>query len=121
MACIYTEHDTLPVAELRVTGHVTENDMNQILPQMAAFIEKHGKIRIIEIIESFEGFDPATIWKGIRFDAEHLRDVTHAAVVTDIGWIGIMTQAASWMVPVTLRMFPMEELGAAREWAANPG
>ena len=117
MACIYTEHATQPVVEIRVVGHVTQHDMDEILPKLEAFIDRHGTIRIVEVIESFEGFDPTTVLDGLKFDLNHLTDVTHAAVVSDIGWIGVMTRAASMVMPVTIRVFTMDELDEAREWA----
>lgn len=120
MSCIYTEDPELPVAELRVLGRVTQHDMDEILPKMEAFIARHGKVRIVEVIEKFEGFDPTTMLDGIKFDINHLCDVTHAAVVSDIGWIGMLTRATAMIMPVTVRMFPMSELEAARAWARDP-
>lgn len=120
MSCTYTEDPNLPVAELRVTGRVTQDDMNAILPKLEAFIARHGKIRIVEVIETFEGFDPMTMMDGMRFDIAHLTDVTHAAVVSDIGWIGMVTRAAAMMMPVTVRMFEMDQIEKARDWARAP-
>ncbi len=120
MACIYSEHDTLPVATIRVVGRVTEHDMDVVLPKMEAFIERHGTVRILEVIERFEGFDPTTILDGMKFDLKHLRDVSHAAVVTDIGWLGIMTQAASMAMPLTIRTFPTSQLEQAIAWIEQP-
>lgn len=117
MACIYTEDSTEPVAEVRVVGRVTQHDMDEILPKLEAFIARHGAIRIVEVIDTFEGFDPTTVLDGLKFDLNHLQDVTHAAVVSDIGWIGVMTRAASMMMPVTVRVYTMDQLDEAREWA----
>ena len=83
----------------------------------SGFIDRHGKIRLIEIIERFDGFVPSTILDGIKFDFRHLRDVTHAAVVSDIGWIGVLTRAAGMVMPVTMKVFSLAELEKAREWA----
>ena len=120
MSCIYTEHDSAPVAEIRVISRVTQNDMSKIIPQLEAFIKKHGTIRIVEIIEDFEGFDPSTILDGMRFDLEHLKDISHVAVVSDKGWLGMMSVAAGMVLPVTLRVFSMAEVEAARAWALDP-
>ncbi len=72
------------------------------------------------MIEEFEGFDPTTMLDGIKFDIAHLTDVTRAAVVSDIGWIGMITRATAMVMPVTVRVFPMSELEKAREWAREP-
>ncbi len=119
MACIYTEDDTDPIVELRIVGRVTQHDMDEILPKLEAFIAKHGTIRLVEVIEKFDGFDPTTVLDGLKFDLNHLTDVTHAAVVSDIGWIGVMTRAASMVMPISLRVFTMDELQEARDWARD--
>ena len=121
MACIYTEHDTAPVVEIRVVGRVTEHDMEVIIPKLEAYIEKHGTIRLVEIIERFEGFDPTTILDGMKFDIKHLRNISHAAIVSDIGWVSMMTSAAAMVMPLMVRVFSMAELNAARAWAQDPG
>lgn len=120
MACIYSEHKTLPVVEILVDGRVTEHDMDDILPKMEAFIEKHGKVRMVEIIKHFEGFDPSTILDGIKFDMKYMTSITHVAIVTDTPWIGFMTRAAATVVPLTLRVFGMGVLEDARAWIAAP-
>lgn len=120
MACIYTEHAKLPVCEIRVVGRVTEHDMDEIVPKLEAFIDKHGTIRLIEIIERFEGFDPTTVFDGMKFDIKHISDVTHAAIVSDMPWVGFMTRAAAMMMPITVKMFTMNELDQARAWIEKP-
>ena len=116
MACIYSKDSTAPVVEIRVVGRVTQNDMDSILPKLEAAIDKHGSIRLVEVLESFEGFDPTTILDGIKFDLNHLTDVTHANVVSDIPWVGMMTRAASMVLPVSVRVFSMDQLDEARNW-----
>ena len=120
MACIYTEHKSLPVAEIRVVGRVTEHDMDEIIPKMEAFIGRHGEVRIIEIIERFEGFDLTTLFDGAKFDVKHIRNVTHAAVVSDIPWVSFMTNAFAWASPVSVRTFSMDQLEDARAWVEKP-
>ncbi len=119
MACIYTEHTDAPIIEIRVVGRVTEHDMDEILPKMEAFIGKHGTIRMIEIIEKFEGFDPTTILDGMKFDMKHMKDISHAAVVSDMPWVAIMTNAAAMVMPVTVRVFTLGQIDDAREWIAG--
>lgn len=120
MSCIYTEDPELPVAEIRVLGRVTQHDMDEVLPKLEAFIARHGKIRIVEVIDKFDGAEAETLFEGFKFDMSHLTDVTHAAVVSDIGWIGMITRATAMMMPVTVRMFGMDDLEKAREWAREP-
>ena len=120
MACIYTEHKTLPVAELRVLGRVTDHDMDEIVPKLETFIDKHGTIRLLEGIERFDGFDPSTVLDGMKFDLRHISDVTHVAVVSDVPWVSFMTSAAAMVMPITVRVFSMSQIDEARAWIEKP-
>lgn len=120
MACIYTEHQSLPIAELRVLGRVTEHDMDEILPRLEAFIGKHGTVRLLEVIERFDGFDPSTVLDGMKFDLRHISDVTHVAVVSDVPWVSFMTSAAAMVMPITVRAFSMSQIDEARAWIERP-
>ena len=120
MACKYSEHDSAPVVEIRVVGRVTEHDMDEIIPKLEAFIGRHGTIRIVEVIERFDGFDPTTILDGMKFDIKHLKDISHAAVVSDIPWVSFMTNAFAAVSPIVVKTFPMSDLDAARTWADDP-
>jgi hypothetical protein len=116
MACIYTEDEKAPIAEIKVIGRATEHDMDVIIPKLEAFIDRHGTIRVVEVVERFDGFDPATILDGLKFDAKHISDITHVAVVTDIPWIGFMTNVADVFMPTVVRNFGMNELDQAQRW-----
>ena len=120
MACIYSEDPDAPVVEIRVLCRLTQHDMDEILPKLDAFIDRHGDIRLVETIDRFDGADTGAILDGLKFDYVHLRHITHAAVVSDIGWVGVVTRAASMIIPVSVRTFPLSERNAALDWARNP-
>jgi len=120
MTITLSEHPNEGYIEIGVTGRVTEADMNAALPQIERFIEKHGTVRIVEVIAGFEGFDLAAVRPGIAFDLKHLSHITHAAVVCDRGWMGPVSRLVGAMLPVKVRTFSSDECDAARAWAANP-
>ncbi len=119
MACIYTEHENSAVAEVCILGRLTQYDIEDILPKLAAFIEKNGKIRLLEVVESLEGVNPGAMLDGLVFDVRQLANITHAAVVTDMGWIGVLTRAASMVLPITIRIFPNAEWDKAAAWVST--
>ncbi len=120
MPVAYKEHLIEPVVELHVTGKVTEADMARIIPQLEEFILRHGKIRVLEVVEDFTGFGSDTIWSGMKFNAEHFAQITHVAVVSDIGWLSPIVKAASALTPTELRSFVPGEADAARAWLSHP-
>jgi hypothetical protein len=117
MAVKYKEHATLPVFEVEVEGKITQADMDAILPPLEAFIQRHGQVRMVEVIPTFTGFEWSTIWAGIKFDVAHIRDIQRVAVVTDVGWIGGFTRALCRVSPLEIQVFDMAEIEAARRWA----
>ena len=120
MAIKYHEHATQPVFEIEVAGKITQADMDSVLPRLEAFLQRHGKVRMVEVIPTFEGFELSTIWEGIKFDVAHIRDIDRVAVVTDVGWIGGVTRALCRVSPLEIRVFDTAELEAARAWVEAP-
>lgn len=116
MTITYTEDDTTRVAEIRVLGRITRADYDQAVEPLQAFIDRHDQIRLLEIIERFEGFDASAIWPGIKFDFKNLRHISHVAVVSDIGWLLPLSKAAGAVISTKLRTFDMEQIDEARRW-----
>ncbi len=121
MTISYTECDTSNVAEIVVSGRITWADYEQIVARMQAFIDRNGTVKLVEIVESFSGFDPSVIVPGIKFDWKNIEHISHVAVVTDIGWIAPLSKAAGALVSTKLRTFDLEHLEEARAWIADPG
>lgn len=112
----YEDFPDTKTIELNVSGRVTQADWDTVAPRFEAFMTAHGTIRLIEVIESLDGFDPGLIWQGIKFDMKAIPRISHCAVVTDIGWMSPIVRAAGAVMPMRLRTFPLSEAGAARAW-----
>ena len=50
---------------------------------------------------------------------EHLKDFSHAAIVTDSGWIGPFTRLIAAFFSVQIRVFGVSEKEKARKWLAG--
>lgn len=121
MTIRYTEYPAQKTAEFAVQGYVTRQDYDDVLEPLQHFIDRHGRIRMIEIIESFDGFDPSVLLPGIRFDIRNLRYISHVAVVSDIGWISPLVKAAGALLSTKVRMFDLDQLPEARTWIREAG
>lgn len=119
MSLTYTEDDTTKTATIVVSGKITKDDYDAIIGKMQAFIDTHGKVNLIEVVESFSGFDPSVIWPGIKFDFQNIRHIGKVAVVSDIGWISPFTKAAGYFMSTKLRMFDLAQLDEAKDWMAS--
>ncbi|CUX79746.1 MAG: SpoIIAA-like protein [Roseibaca calidilacus] len=119
MTIEYREDDATRTAEVLVRGKITMEDYTAAVEPMQAFIDRHGTVKFIEVIESFSGFDPAVLWPGIKFDWRNISQISHVAVVSDLGWVGPLSKAAGALISSQVRFFQLDELNAARAWIAQ--
>lgn len=110
------------VSGIRVSGRVTAEDFHQFKPTMERMLDSDD-IRFVEVIgPDYEGFGPGGLLADIKqgfSNIKHLRALTRTAVVTDKEWIGHTLHALAWLVPGEVALFGLDELEAAKEWAAG--
>lgn len=110
------------VAGIRVSGRVTADDFHQFKPTLERMLDSE-EIRFVEVIGSdYEGFGSGGLLADVKqgfSNLKHLRAFTRTAVVTDKEWIGHAVHALSWMIPGEVVVFGLDELDAAKEWAAG--
>lgn len=104
------------VVELTVEGKITEADFEQVVAQMTVDIEKHGKLRLLEDIRSFEGMDLVIFWQDARFGLKHVNDFSHVAVVADAEWMRAIATAIGNLLSAEVKAFDRSSIEAARHW-----
>lgn len=106
------------IVELTLDGSFSQDDVDAIFEQLEDFIQKKGKIKLLEDIRScnFSDFTPSMLWKGLKFDIQHLKDISHCAVVSDKGWIGPIAKAAGGIVSCEIRAFSLDKHDEALQW-----
>ncbi len=119
MTLTYHEDADSKVVEFSVSGHISREDYDAVITPLQGFIDAHGTVRMIEIVQHFPTFDPGILLPGIRFDIRNLKHISHVAVVTDIGWMSPMVRAAGALISTRMRVFPAAELEAARAWVRD--
>ncbi|QZT58599.1 STAS/SEC14 domain-containing protein [Mycolicibacterium austroafricanum] len=110
------------VAGIRVSGRVTADDFHQFKPTLDKMLDS-DEIRFIEVIDAdYQGFGPGGLLADIKqgfSTVSHLRAFKRTAVVTDKEWIAHTLHALSWMIPGEVVLFGLDELDAAKQWAAS--
>lgn len=118
MALVCFEHPDNAVFEMHLTGQASEAEFEAFLQRFEAFIAQNGSVRLVELVATRTARMPSHTAK-FRLNYNCLRKVTHAAVVAETGTLGIISRAASQVMPMTMRFFKPDQLEAARTWAAN--
>lgn len=109
-------HNDGPITTVRISGKLSEEDYEHLLPEVERSIEIHGKIRILWLMHDFHGWQPGALWEDIRFDTRHFADIERVALVGEAKWQLGMTVLYGQFTQAEIRYFNEHQLGEAEEW-----
>ena len=77
----YKEYDNTQAVEIVLEGRVSTEEFDTLAERLEAFIGRHGRVRVLEIVKDFEGMDASAFWHDIKFSLRHLKDFSRCAIV----------------------------------------
>jgi hypothetical protein len=116
----YEEHDNAQAVEIRLTGRLSTEEFEALAKRLEAFISRHGHVRLLEIIEDFEGMDASAFWQDIKFSLRHLRDFSRIAIVASPDTHHLWSSLVSPFMQCEVEHFAPGEEEAARDWLMWP-
>jgi len=116
----YQESDNAKLVEITISGHVSTAEFDRIAKKLEAFIKRHGEVKVLEVIEDFDGMDARAFWHDIRFSLRHLHDFGRCAVVCQAKLIDLWSELVAPFSSCEQRHFKPEEIEAARDWLREP-
>jgi hypothetical protein len=105
--------------EVRLTGKLTRDFYEQLVPAVDAQIQQFGKLRILVLMHDFHGWTAGALWEDIKFDAKHWKDIERLALVGDSKWEQGMAAFCKPFTKASVRYFDQGQLEAARAWLAE--
>ncbi len=73
---------------IKISGKVTVEDYDTLLPVLDEAIDAHGSINLLVLMEDFEGWDRIEAAKAdFKFGTHQYRKVEKAAFVSDKKWL----------------------------------
>lgn len=114
-----TPLDDLPagVIGFDASGQLAAEDYRDVLLPAIQQAAAAGEVRFVIVIHDFDGLTGGALWQDLKMGVEHLRAWKRIALVTDIGWMGHLTDLFGWMTPGEMKTFPLDEREAAVAWA----
>ena len=108
------------VLAFEAVGEVDADDYTGVLmPAIEESLSGGDQLRFVfEIGAEFDRFTAGAEWHDMTLGFSHLGDWQRCAVVTDLDWVRHAVKAFGWMMGGRLRLFEIDELKAALEWAA---
>lgn len=102
--------------EVGLTGKLTEQDYEQLGPQIEDLIRRHGKLRLLCDMHDFHGWTFGGLWEDVKFDIRHFDDVERLALVGETRWQEGMAAFCKPFTSAKIRYFERFELDEARKW-----
>ncbi|MFN8225498.1 MAG: STAS/SEC14 domain-containing protein [Mycobacterium sp.] len=111
------------VTGIRVSGRLRGDDFRQLAPEFEAALGA-DEVRVVEVVApDYEGFGPGGLVEdvktGLGLVMRNHAAFKRFAFVTDKEWAIHAMHLFGWMVPGEFRLFRLDELEQAKEWAAG--
>jgi hypothetical protein len=106
----------------KADGKLTRDDYRQVLEPVLRKAAEAGEIRMLFILTSFDGLEPAAwfddVKTGLGLGIGHHSAWKRSAIVTDVEWIGKAYRMFAWMTPGEVGVYKLDLLDEAKSWVA---
>ncbi len=102
--------------EVHLTGKLTKEFYEELVPAVDAQIKQSGKLRILVLMHDFHGWTAGALWEDIKFDFKHGKDIERLAIVGESKWEQGMAAFCKPFTGATVKYFDQAEVEAARQW-----
>jgi stage II sporulation SpoAA-like protein len=116
MAVKLHEKNNGKILEVQVTGKLTHEDYQTLVPAFERLVKEHGKLRVLFEMTDFHGWDARALWDDIRFDLRHFSDIERLAMVGHKRWEHGMSVFCRPFTTATIRYFDSTTIPGARAW-----
>jgi len=109
------------VVGLEAIDDVEKEDYENVLvPAVEQALADHGKVRLVYVLgNEFDDYESDAVWEDLKLGARYPASFERVAVVTDAKWVGPALKLFSVLWPGQARGFKLDELEAAKTWAAS--
>lgn len=110
------------VLGFRMRGLVTADDYESVMvPDIEAAFALNRKLRIVvQLGDDFTGFAPGAMWDDVKLGFRHITGWERTALVTDVGWVRVMSSMFGFAMLSHFRLFTNAELDEALRWVVQP-
>lgn len=105
--------------EVRISGKLTKEAYEKLVPVVDQQIQEFGKLRIALILDDFHGWTLSALWEDTKFDLQHWKDIERLAIVGETKWEEGMAVFCKPFTAATIKYFDHTKLDEARKWIAE--
>jgi len=113
-------HERDNVYRLDMHGLLRKNDLEQCQQTLITEMRRVGNVRLLFVLDGFEGWDPNEDWRDMAFYAKYGSSIDRIAIVGDERWRDeTLMFAGAELRRAPTEFFSSASLAEAREWLAS--
>ena len=109
-------HEDGNLITVRVWKKLTGADYDALIPAWENVIEEYGSMRMLLIMDDFQGWEAGAAWDDFQFGVRHAKQVERVAMVGEKKWQRWLAKIGSWFLPGRVRYFKQMALAEAERW-----
>ena len=119
MAVEVNEENEGKVLIVHVSGKLTTEDYERLVPEVERLVAKHGKIRMLFDMHDFHGWKAGALWEDTKFAIKHFADIERLAMIGEKKWQQGMATFCKPFTKATVKYFDHADAAEARKWMAE--
>jgi hypothetical protein len=107
------------LVSVKIKGELKKSELDQIQALAIELIKRWGKVRVLVILEDFQGWERGENWGDITFAVEHDNDIEKVAIVGEESWKEpVLAFFGKPFRKLSIEYFDPSQLARARAWVA---
>ncbi|EAQ81136.1 SpoIIAA family protein [Blastopirellula marina] len=102
--------------QVTASGKLTSADYATFVPAVEGMIEEVGRVRILFVMDQFEGWDAGAAWEDTKFAVEHYHHIRKVALIGESSWEKWMAVICKPFTAAEIHFFGPDQRAEAFEW-----
>ena len=113
------QHEGNNVYRMTMSGLLRKAELDRCEIELAVEIRRVGPVRLLCVLDAFEGWEPHAGWNDLTFYVQHGGAIERIAIVGEDRWRSeALMFAAAGLRRGPVQCFSPTEIAAARTWVA---
>ncbi len=110
-------HESDNLYRVHVSGVLSKIELENVQAVAAQEIKRLGKIKLLFILEQFQGWERGADWGDVNFFTTHDKDIEQIAIVGDEKWRDhALAFAGAGVRKAAVQFYPSSEGAQAHAW-----
>ena len=105
---------------MELRGMLRKAELERCQAEMKAQIDRLGAVKVLFVLDAFEGWEPSAYWNDLSFYVRHGDAIERIAIVGEERWRSeTLMFAGADLRQAPVEFFPPDGAAAARAWLAG--